>query len=140
MTASMLAIVTTARLTAATLRRVLHHRGGNAALEMAFTSVPLVLFLFAIITTGQAMWLQNALNTSVADAARCASVNPDICGSSSQVQAFAAQQTGAGFDSSVFSVNRPSCGNQVSASYPLSLGIPFASLSVTLTAQACFPV
>jgi hypothetical protein len=36
------------------LRRLAHDRAGNAAVEMAFAAVPLVLFLFGIIATGQA--------------------------------------------------------------------------------------
>jgi hypothetical protein len=41
----------------------------------------------------------------------------------------------------VFSVTipTPSCGNQVSANYPMALMVPFLTLSVTLTAQACYP-
>lgn len=113
---------------------------GNAAVEWALTAVPLVLFLFAIITTGQTMWLQNALNASVAEAARCASVNPTLCGTESEVQAYAADQAGAGLDGSIFSLIRAGCGNQVSASYPLALTIPFVTFSVTLNAEACFPM
>jgi Flp pilus assembly protein TadG len=122
------------------LRRLARDRKGNAAVEMAFAAVPLCLFLFAIIATGQVMWLQNALNLSVAEAARCASVNPSLCGTSDDVQNFAAQQAGARFDDAIFSWSRTSCGNQVSASYPLALDVPFVAFSVTLNAQACFPV
>jgi Flp pilus assembly protein TadG len=112
------------------LRRLAHHRGGNASVEMAFAVVPLCLFLFAIITTGQVMWLQNALNLSVAEAARCASVNPSLCGTNNDVQIFAAGQAGAGFDDAIFSWSRTTCGNQVSAAYPLALDIPFVTFSV----------
>lgn len=122
------------------LRRLAHDRAGNAAVEMAFTAVPLFLFLFGIIATGQAMWLQNALNLSVAEAARCASVNPSLCGTNNDVQIFAAGQAGAGFDDAIFSWSVTTCGNQVSATYPLAMVIPFMALSVTLSAQACYPV
>jgi hypothetical protein len=113
---------------------------GNAAFEFAFLAAPLVLFLFVIITAGQTVWLQNALNASVAEAARCATVNPTLCGSESQVQAYAANHAGAGFDGAIFALARISCGNQVSATYPLPLTMPFTTVSVTLSAQACFPV
>ena len=112
---------------------------GNAAVEMALIATPLLLFLFGIIATAQAVWLQNALNASVAEAARCASVNPTLCGTASQVQTYAANQAGAGFDGSIFSFTTATCGNQVSASYPLASIMPFMTLSVTLNAQACFP-
>jgi Flp pilus assembly protein TadG len=122
------------------IRRLVSNRAGNASVEMAFAVVPLCLFLFAIISTGQVMWLQNALNLSVAEAARCASINPSLCGTSDDVQYFAARQAGAGLNDVVFSWSRTTCGNRVSASYPLALDIPFMTLSVTLSAQACYPV
>jgi Flp pilus assembly protein TadG len=121
------------------LRLLARDRRGNAAAEMSLIAVPLFLFLFGIIATGQTMWLQNALNASVAEAARCASVNPTLCATENAVQTYAANQAGAGLDSSIFSLTRAGCGNQVSASYPLALTIPFMTLSVTLNAQACFP-
>ena len=122
------------------LRQTSRDRSGNAAVEMAFAAVPLCLFLFGIIGTGQTMWLQNALNTSVAEAARCASVNPTLCGTEPDIQTYAANQAGAEFDDAIFSWSRTTCGNQVTASYPLALTIPFMTLSVNLSAQACYPV
>lgn len=112
---------------------------GNVAVEFALTVVPLLLFLFGIIETGRAMWLQSALDYSVAEAARCASINPTICGTTSDIQLYAGAQSGAGFAASIFSVSTPGCGNQVSASYPLTLAIPALTLSLTLSAQACYP-
>ena len=112
---------------------------GNVAIEFALTAIPLLLFLFGIIEFGRAMWLQSALDYSVAEAARCASVNTTMCGTTSEIQRYASIQSGAGFDSSIFLVSNPSCGTQVSASYPLALTIPTLTLSVTLNAQACYP-
>ena len=112
---------------------------GGAAVEFALTGMVLLIFLFGIMEVGVAMWLQSALNYSVAEAARCASVNPTVCDTTSHIQSYAADQAGAGFDSSIFLVSTPSCGNQVSASYPLTLTIPTLTFSVTLDAQACYP-
>lgn len=112
---------------------------GTAAVEFGLVATPLLLFLFGIISVGQAVWLQNALDFSVAEAARCASVNPTLCGSVSQIRSYAQAQAGAGFSGSIFTVATPSCGNQISATYPFSLPIPLLTLSVNLTAQACYP-
>jgi hypothetical protein len=114
-------------------------RNGNAAIEMALVAMPLFLFVFAIINAGHVMWLQNALEASVMQAARCATVNPSLCGTASQIRAYAAGQSGAGFDVTIFSFAQAGCGNQVSATYPLSLTMPFMSFSLSLSAQACFP-
>lgn len=124
---------------AAPRRGLVRDQRGNAAVEMALVAMPLFLFLFAIINAGYALWLQNALDTSVTDAARCAAVNPSQCGTATQITAYAADRSGAGFDSSVFSFSQPPCGKQVSATYPVSLTLPFVSHSLTLSAQACYP-
>ena len=121
-------------------RSLIGDRNGAAAVEIALVATPLVLFLFAIINAGYALWLQNALESSVTQAVRCATVNPSLCGTASQVQAYAAGRSGAGFDSAVFSFSQAGCGNQVSATYPLPLTLPFVSVSLTLSAQACYPI
>jgi hypothetical protein len=109
------------------------------AIEFALTAVVLSVFLFGIMEAGRAMWLQSALDYSVAEAARCASINQSLCGTTSQIQSYASGLSGAGFDSSIFSRTTPGCGNQVTASYPLTFIIPTLSVSVTLRAQACYP-
>ena len=109
------------------------------AVEFALTAIVLSMFLFGIMEAGRAMWLQSALNYSVAEAARCASINTTLCGTTSQIQDYASSQSGAGFAGSIFSRTTTACGNQVTASYPLALTIPTLSVSVTLTAQSCYP-
>ena len=123
------------------LRGLRHGSRGSAAVELALLAPALFLFVFGIAETGRALWLQNALDYSVAEAARCASINPTACNSVNDIQNYAAARSGSGVDPLVFSVTipMPSCGNQVSANYPMALLIPFLTLSVTLTAQACYP-
>jgi Flp pilus assembly protein TadG len=124
---------------ATALWRSLRQHRGNAAIEVALTLPALMLLIFGIIEFGRALWLQSALDFSVVEAARCASINPSRCGTADEIKDFARSQAGSGFDSSVFSTATASCGNQVSGQYPMALTIPFAPISVTLTAQACFP-
>lgn len=120
---------------------------GGAAVEVALTGIALVMFLFGIIQFGFAMWLQSALNYSVAEAARCASVNATVgvCDSASAIQTYANNQSGYDFVGSssvpVFSVTTPDppCGKEVKASYPLTITIPTFAFSVNLGAQACYP-
>ena len=112
---------------------------GTTAVEMALVLPSLLLFLLGTIEFGRAIWIQSALNYAVEQAARCASNNATTCGSASEVASFAASRSGANFETSVFTATTPSCGNMVSASYPMVLNIPFGNYSITLTAQACFP-
>lgn len=111
---------------------------GNAIVEFALVLPAIVMFILGIMQGGVALWDQNELTYAVQEAARCASINTTICGTSSQITSFAAARSSAGFDSSVFTATTASCGNQVSASYPIQLVFPF-SVSVTLTAQSCYP-
>lgn len=123
----------------ATRRRgLVRDPGGTASLEMAFVAMPLFLFIFGVINAGRALWLQSALESSVMQAARCATVNPSLCGTANQIAAYAAAQSGAGFTSAVFSFAQASCGNRVSARYPLTL--PVLNVSLNLSAQACYPI
>jgi hypothetical protein len=121
-------------------RGVLRDRSGNVTIETGLLVLPLLLFLLAVINAGYALWLQNALDMAVADAARCASVNPALCGTASQIKSYAASRSGAGFDSSVFNVvpvEQPGCKTRVSATYSLSL--PLVGQPLNLSAQACHP-
>lgn len=119
-----------------------HDAHGSAAVELALVAPAMFMFVFGIAEFGRALWLKNALDYSVAEAARCASVNPAVCGSASDIENYAAARSGSGVDALAFSVTTPDpeCGKQISANYPMPLMIPFLTLSVTLTAQACYPI
>jgi Flp pilus assembly protein TadG len=126
----------------------LHHdRGGTAALEMGFVAPALFMFILGIAQFGYAFWVQNALDFSVTAAARCVSVNTVACSDDTATKTYASSASGADLPSSVFTVTLAAggatcggkTGNVVSASYPMSLMIPFVSVSLTLTSQACYP-
>lgn len=119
--------------------RLFYERDGNAAIEFALTLPALMLLLLGIMELGRALWTQSALSYSVDQAARCASIDTNTCGSVSQIQNYAAGAGGASFSSSVFTVSTTGCGSLVSATYPVQLNIPFAAYAITLTAQSCYP-
>lgn len=124
------------------LRLAAKDRRANAAVEFALGAPVLFLFLFGIIEVGYALWIQNALDYSVAQAARCASLNvtgTDCVGSPSKVTSYAAGESGASLDSSVFTYTRTAaCGCQVTGSYTIALDIPWDNaLTVNLSSNAC---
>ena len=121
------------------VRALASNRSGHSAIEFALLAPAMMTFILGIGEVGRVMWLQNALDYSVTEAARCVSNSPSTCSSPSQTQSFAASESGAGFDASVFTVTTASCGNKVSASYPIVLEIPYVTWSTTLTSQACYP-
>lgn len=115
---------------------------GSTAIEFGFVLTPLVLLLFGAIEFGRAMWLQNALNYAVEQAARCASIDTTSCGTIPNTQSFAAATAGVGFAASIFTVTispNPGGCNTVSAILPFTMNIPFVNRSMTLTAQSCYP-
>ena len=128
---------------AARRRLLVFDCGGAITIETALLAMPLFLFLFTIINAGHALWLQNALDLSVTDAARCASIaaasseSSASCKTLDEIKAYAAGRSGAGFDSSIFIPTLENCGYQVTATYPLTL--PLVGSPLTLSAQACYP-
>ena len=125
------------RLASALLAR----RDGATALEFALIALPLLLLVCGTMDFGRMLWTEATLHTAVEDAARCASVNAALCGSSSATQSYAAGRAfGLGLDAAAFTVSAQSCGNEVTASYPFAFAFGgLFPLSVTLTAAACFP-
>jgi len=119
------------------LRALARDRRGGPVIEFAMAAPALFLFIFGIIELGYALWIQNALDFSVATASRCASLNGTSC--SGQVASYAADQSGANIDSSVFTYTRTAaCGCQVTANYSMALNIPWTDLTVNLTSDACY--
>ena len=125
--------------------------GGSPAIEMALVAPALFTLLLGIAWFGYAFWLQNALDYAVTKAARCATVNIDPttvphCDNVANTQSYAADASGAGFDSSIFTVTLDTAcfgagshGNQVVANYALASAIPFIPMSLNLYSQACYP-
>jgi Flp pilus assembly protein TadG len=122
-------------------RCLLGDRRGASAAEFAMVLPCLLLLLAGIVEIGRAIWMQSTLSSAVAAAARCASVNANLCGAPAATQSYAASQaTGLNLDASAFTVTKQFCGNQVAANVPFSFVfdqlLPYA---ITLTAQACYP-
>ena len=118
---------------------VIKDRRGSSAVQLALALPAMCLFIFGIIEVGYTLWLQNALDYSVATAARCASINGNPC-STGNVTTYAASRAGSSsIGSSAYTYTRTAaCGCQVSATYPMALDIPWdRALSVTLTSNSC---
>jgi Flp pilus assembly protein TadG len=126
----------------ARLRALVRDRRANTAVEFALAAPCLFMFIFGTIETGYALWMQNALDYSVAAAARCASLNGSACAvvnSNSQVTTYAANESGTSLTSSAFTYTRTAaCGCQVTGAFTIALDIPWDNaLSVNLSSSAC---
>lgn len=121
--------------------KVFHRaRAGNTAVEFAFIAPALFTLLLGTIEFGRLMLTQSTLHFAVEEAARCASVTPTVCGTTSQIATYAASRAGdANLPASVFTATTPSCGHQVAASVAyVFVASNLFTYSPTLTAVACF--
>jgi len=123
-------------------------RRGSTAVEYAIVLPALLMFILGLLDSGRLLWAYTALSRSVEAAARCASINTTICGSTSAIQSYAVGQAwGLPVSSSAYSVTTPACGVQVAGTLSFSFTIPWfygtapfgSANAITLNAVACYP-
>jgi len=120
--------------------RFLRNRCGGAAIEFAMTAPVFFALIIGAAEVGLLCWAQLALQQGSEAAARCASINKTVCGTTSQVQAYAsAQSFGLAPAATTFTVSNQVCGKRVQANYSPTFLTGFVMRGVTLTASACFP-
>jgi len=122
-------------------RDIIMDQQGAAAIEFAITAPAFFIVLFGIILAGLLLWTQFSLQHGVEMAARCATVNTNLCGNAGAIQNYAAQHAfGLDPPPSIVTVATQACGNQVTATYTFQfLTTYFGLSSLTLNAQSCFP-
>jgi Flp pilus assembly protein TadG len=123
------------------LRSLSRASDGATAVEFAFTMPLFLALLIGGVQLGLALWTQFGLEYGAEAAARCGSITPATCSSSTQIASYAASHAfGLPVTSSNFTVSAAGCGNQVSGSYAYNLYTIIAGTkSITLSARACFP-
>jgi Flp pilus assembly pilin Flp len=123
----------------ALIRRALRDRAGAAAIEFAILAPIMLVVMIGVIEFGRMLWVENALQYAVAQAARCMSIDVTICGSTHEIQNFAATTSGMSFPSAIFLVGPANCGNKVQASYPFDFAAGLFPYKITLDAESCYP-
>jgi Flp pilus assembly protein TadG len=113
---------------------------GASAVEFALTVPVFLTIVFGLMQCALLLWTKVALQHGAELAARCATVNTVLCGTTSDIQQYAAQHAyGLNPPASTFTVSTPACGNQVSANYTFQLMSYFGTPSLTLNQVSCFP-
>ena len=117
-------------------------RSGASAVEYALLLPALLILLLGIADMADLAWNQASIDFAVDAAARCAAIDSSDCGTTAQIQSYAAAHAYAlNLPSSRFLATAPACGAQVSASVPFSFVTPWvAPQQITLTASACYPI
>jgi Flp pilus assembly protein TadG len=130
------------------MRRRLRNRRGAVAVEFAFLLPALLLLVLGLIESGRLFWTYTTLSWAAQSAARCAVVNTTLCGTTGQIQTYAAAQAyGITVSGTDFAVATAACGAQVTMNYPFTLLIPYLSVGtasgsfniLTLPITACYP-
>ena len=82
-----------------------------------------------------------SLQRAVDVASRCAAILTSTCGTTSQIQTYAASNViGMTVPSTIFSVTNASCGAQVSAAYAVpSFTSGLGLENITVHVSACYP-
>lgn len=111
---------------------------GSTAVEFALLLPAFASLMVGTLYTGLVVYSAAGLHSAVEQAARCYSVNAGTCSSSSATVTYAQSQY-HGIDSPNFTATTASCGHQVSGTVTVGLKDVFATLSIPLTATACFP-
>lgn len=124
----------------------LRSRRGAAAVEYGLILPALLLFIIGIIDVSRLLWTYTTLNRAVEAAARCGAINTIDCGTTAQIQSRAVSESwGLTISTSAFTVSKPACGLQVTASYNFVFAIPAlvgASPlgTITLGPAGCYPI
>ena len=111
---------------------------GTTAAEFGMVLPAVAALIVGGLYTGVVVYSAAGLHTAVEQAARCYSVNVGQCGSGSATQTYAQSQY-QGVRSPTFTASIQTCGHQVAATVTIPLIAVLESLSVPLSATACFP-
>lgn len=118
------------------LRRFQTDEKGQAAIELAFTAPIFFALFFGALQCGLMLWTQLGLQHAAERAARCAAINPTLCGSLSLVQTYAASQAlSVNLNASAFTLTSETCGIAVTG----ATIVKFVTYNVSLSAKSCFP-
>jgi len=113
---------------------------GATALEFAVIFPVFVALLIGVFYLCMLLAVAGNLHAVVADAARCASVKPQICASSASTVAYAQSHFYlTSMASPTFTYSTPQCGHAVTASVSFVFNLGLSSLTVPLSATSCFP-
>jgi Flp pilus assembly protein TadG len=111
---------------------------GTTAVEFALVAPVLFALIIGTLSTGTVVYSAAGLRDSVEQAARCYSVNADLCSSAATTQTYA-QNAYYGMDKPTFTASIQSCGHQVAGTVTIELTTFIVNFNVPLSAQACFP-
>jgi Flp pilus assembly protein TadG len=111
---------------------------GTTAVEFGLILPALAALVVGGLYTSLLVYSAAGLHSAVEDAARCFSVNSNVCRGASATVTYAKGKY-FGIDTPTFTASTPACGHKVSGSVTIAFSAVVTDLSVPLTATSCFP-
>jgi len=112
---------------------------GAAALEFAIVGPIFTAMLFGIVYLGLLLFSMASMHFAVEEGARCASVKTTVCNSSSATINYTKAAYYGPVTTPSFVYADAACGHSVSSSTSFAFFIGVTTLTVPLSATACYP-
>ena len=119
--------------------RILRDERGTTAIEMAILAPVFFLIIIGMVYVGLLMFTMGSMHYAVEAAARCASVETDICSNAASTESYAMSKYFGGYVTPDFTYAAETCGQSVSADATFVLDLGVRKISIPLSATACFP-
>ncbi len=112
---------------------------GAGAAEFALVLLPFLALIFGIIGLSTMFYANHTLHYATKAAARCFAVNVTSCPTTGATQAYAASRYSGPDIAPVFVATTAGCGHTVTGNANFTLDAVVTSITVPLSATACFP-
>ena len=113
---------------------------GTTAVEYALVAPIFIGLVISAFYLYMALFLVGSLHYAVEEGARCASVKTTVCSDSSTTISYTKNHYFGPAVSPTFTYNANlACGNSVSASVDFVANLGLQSVTIPVTASACFP-
>ena len=112
---------------------------GASSAEFALVVVPFLALIFAIIAMSMMMYTNQSLQYATEAAARCFAVDVSNCPPAGAAQTYASNRYTGPNIGPAFVATATGCGHTVTGTASLPLDAVVISITVPLSASACFP-
>jgi Flp pilus assembly protein TadG len=112
---------------------------GTTAVEFAIIAPVFIAVIVGTLAACVGLFLVGSLHYAVQESARCASVKTNICSDSATTIAYAQSHYFGPSLSPTFTYAAAACGSSVSASISYSMNVGYRTLTIPISATACFP-
>jgi Flp pilus assembly protein TadG len=121
------------------LSRCANDDSGTTAVEFAIIAPLIAMLLVGIPSLALMLFAIGSMHFAVEDAARCASTNTTLCGTSAAIITYAQSRYSGVLATPVFTYAAATCGNQVTATVTFNFDVGMYKQSVPLSATSCYP-